>query len=120
MQPQTFFTRLSRRTPESTFPIGSHSGIVEGKATFLPYAARQDYPCEFRADTPDMVLTFQDVKDGRATPEELVMQRSPEELARLLICNSAGWGMEGTGEAGSIYPLEGAGLPRFSMADGNS
>ena len=47
-------------------------------------------------------------------------QLSKEELARIAVCASAGWGMEGIGEAGHVYPVEGLELPDFPVADGNS
>ena len=47
-------------------------------------------------------------------------QLSVPELARLCVCASAGWGMEGIGEAGSMFQIEGLGIPRFPVSDGNS
>ena len=45
---------------------------------------------------------------------------SPEELARISVCASAGWGMEGIGEAGRVFQTEGYDLPDFPVSDGNS
>ncbi len=120
MQLEASFTRLSQRDSKHTFPKGERSGVVEGKTTFFPYADRPAYPASFRAQAPETKLTFADVKAGRATAEALVMQLTEEELARLSVCASTGWGMEGIGEAGSLYPVEGLELPKFPVADGNS
>ena len=43
-----------------------------------------------------------------------------KQLVRLSVCAGDGWGVEGTGEAGHLFPLEGEDLPRFVVADGNS
>ena len=43
-----------------------------------------------------------------------------EELARLSVCASHGWGMHEKGEAGRIYRLEKYDLPGFTVADGNN
>ncbi len=60
----------------------------------------------------DIGIVFQD--------STLDAQMTVEELARVSVCASAGWGMEGVGEAGSVFSPEGYGLPRFPVADGNS
>ena len=41
-------------------------------------------------------------------------------LARLCVCASHGWGMEGRGEAGRLFCPGGYDLPEFIVADGNS
>ena len=41
-------------------------------------------------------------------------------LARLSVCANHGWGVEGRGEAGRIFPAEGLELPDFVVSDGNS
>lgn len=120
MQPRIAFPKLSQRNPKGTYPTGSLSGVVKGKTSFLPYANRNAYPADFHTRSPENRLTFADVKTGRATAEALVSQLSVAELARLSVCASAGWGMEGVGEAGSLYPVDDLGLPKFPVADGNS
>ena len=134
------FMVLSKKEEESTFPKGEKSGVADGKTTFLPYQKRKSYPAEFMPQVPERKLSFADVKeavkgniscagqgmngqemqyqeDGIA---QFVSQMSPEELARLNVCASAGWGMEGIGEAGRVFKVEGYGLPDFPVSDGNS
>lgn len=64
-------------------------------------------------------LTFADVRNHPERAAEFAAQLSLEELARLSVCASAGWGMEGVGEAGRVYDI-GYGLPDFPVSDGNS
>ena len=111
---------LSKREPEYSFPEGKLSGVIEGKTTFMPYQKRKHYRAEFDGKKPDNKLSFADVKKEPSRVSEFVAQMSPEELARISVCASAGWGMEGIGEAGSVFRVEGYGLPYFQVSDGNS
>ncbi len=120
LTPLTEFTRLSKRDPEGTFPKGGLSGVVKGKTTFRPYARQGGCPAVFSGKAPAEPITFEDVKRDPALAEDFVAQMSVEELARVSVCASAGWGMEGVGEAGSVFSPEGYDLPRFPVADGNS
>lgn len=120
MAPTVEFTRLSKRDPEGTFPQGRLSGIVEGKSSFMPYAKRGDYPAEFAGKARETPLTFEDVRREPSLAGDFTAQMTVEELARVSVCASAGWGMEGVGEAGSVFSPEGYDLPRFPVADGNS
>ena len=74
---------------------------------------------QFRKDGGKQI-TWQDVRQNAEELEGFVAGMSMEEMARLAVCASHGWGMEGTGEAGRIYALEGLELPDFVVADGNS
>ena len=65
-------------------------------------------------------VSFADVKKDSALAPAFVAQMSTEELARLSVCASAGWGMEGVGEAGRVFRVEGYDLPEFPVSDGNS
>lgn len=111
---------LSSKQNEQNWQYGKNSGVLEGKNTFMPYQKRKAYPAKFAEKTVMEKLTFEDVKRNPQLSGVFVSQMSPEELARMSICASAGWGMEGIGEAGSIYPIEGYGLPKFPVSDGNS
>lgn len=114
---------LSKKDPEGTWPTGEHSGEVRGKSTFLPYQERKHYPDNFwktQEYDNENPVAFADVKKDLTKAEAFVQQMSLEELARISICASSGWGMEGIGEAGSVYQIEGYDLPYFPVSDGNS
>ncbi len=95
MSPTVDFTRLSKRDPEETFPQGRLSGIVEGKSSFQPYAKRRAYPAEFTGKAHETPLTFEDVRRDPSLAMDFTAQMNVEELARVSVCASAGWGMEG-------------------------
>jgi len=120
MRPQKEFLRLSKKAEAATYPQGHHSGVVEGKTTFWPYAERKKYPAVFEGEKPEHPLTYHDVKENPALTDSFVAQLSIEELARISVCASAGWGMEGIGEAGRVFQLEGLEIPEFPVSDGNS
>lgn len=111
---------LSRKNPEHTYPEGKDSGIATGKRTFLPYQSRKHYQADFDKQRSGKRITFEDVKKTPSLASAFVAQMTPEELARISTCASAGWGMEGIGEAGSVFQVEGYGLPYFPVSDGNS
>ena len=114
------FTRLSKTNPDDTWPTGAHSGVVKNKLTFLPYEKRKHYPAKFDMEKPKEKVTFDAVRKNPSRAAEFVAQMSPEELARISVCASAGWGMEGIGEAGRVFQTEGYDLPDFPVSDGNS
>lgn len=114
------FIGLSKNSLEDTWPGGENSGVIKEKTTFLPYQKRKSYPAQFNAKKPLERLAFVEVQKDPARADEFVAQMSKEELARISICASAGWGMEGIGEAGRIYQIEGYDLPNFPVSDGNS
>lgn len=120
MVPQEKISTLSKRAARATFPKGEKSGVCEGKTTFEPYAVRKSYPAVFDVPVPEKKVTFDEVRQDLTKAESFVAQMSLEELARLSVCASAGWGMEGVGEAGRIYRVEGYELPAFPVSDGNS
>lgn len=74
-------------------------GVVKNKLTFLPYEKRKHYPAKFDMEKPKEKVTFDAVRKNPSRAAEFVAQMSPEELARISVCASAGWGMEGIGEA---------------------
>lgn len=114
---------LSKKDSRYTWPKGENSGEIQGKSTFLPYQERKHYPEHFFEKTGGKnrgFVRFTDVKKDLTQAEAFVQQMSLEELARISICASSGWGMEGIGEAGSVYQVEGYDLPYFPVSDGNS
>lgn len=120
MQPQVSFTELSRRRVKTTYPQGKKSGVAYGKTTFFPYAKRAEYSAKFENVQSCEKLTYSDVKDAPEKLPAFISQLTIEELARISVCASAGWGMEGIGEAGRIFKMEGLELPDFPVSDGNS
>ncbi len=111
---------FSKMNPAGTYPAGKNSGVIAGKTTFCPYQERKKYPAESVIKKADKEITFADVKKEPARAAEFAVRMTPEELARISICASAGWGMEGIGEAGSIFQIAGYDLPYFPVSDGNS
>ncbi len=120
MVPQEKIHTLSKRDEKATYPAGEMSGVCEGKETFEPYAKRKNYEAVFSAGKPEKKITIDDVRKDLNLADAFTAQLSLEELARLSVCASAGWGMEGIGEAGRIYKVEGYELPDFPVSDGNS
>lgn len=53
---------------------------------------------QFRNDDRERI-TWQDLRQNPEELERFVAGMSVEEMARLAVCASHGWGMEGTGEA---------------------
>ncbi len=84
------------------FPQGGRTGIKEGVSELLPKASRKQYP-ETEVKTGDFVDSL-----------------SIEQLARLSVCASHGWGMHEKGEAGRIYRLKEYDMPAYVVADGNN
>lgn len=103
----------------ASFPTGKRSGVKEEKE-FTPRTERKSYPTKFAPAQQSKKLTYPDVKADPTLVNAFVSQLSVEELARIAVCASAGWGMEGIGEAGRIFPVEGLELPDFPVSDGNS
>lgn len=102
MQPAERPLELSKRDPEGTYPKGLRSGVKEGVHAFEPKQERPEYP---------IAIT---------EPVDYVADMSVEEMARLCVCGADGWGMEGIGEAGRMFKIEGYPIPDYIVADGNS
>ena len=100
MVPPIELNTLSKKNSE--FPKGLHSGIKEGITELTPKAVRKNY-----------------TETDRGI-EDFVSKLRIEELARLSVCASHGWGMHEKGEAGKIYKLENYEIPYFAVADGNN
>lgn len=100
VRPDIDFKRLSKYSDD--FPQGVHSGIKENVYELLPKCTRMHIE---ECNVPDI----SEADDW-----------SVEEMARLSVCASAGWGMHQKGEAGKIFRIEGKDLPYYACADGNS
>lgn len=100
-------------------PQGNCSGVIEGKTSFMPYQTRERFHAKFRGHNCRK-LSFADVKENLTLTDDYVAQMSLEQLARISVGASAGWGMEGVGEACSMAQMEGFDIPRFPVSDGNS
>lgn len=87
---------------KNNFPTGLYSGIKENVIELTPKSARKSY------------------KEENTGFDDFVDRLSIEELARLSVCASHGWGMHEKGEAGRIYRLEGYDMPDYVVADGNN
>lgn len=105
---------------EADQEFGIHSGACTDKTSYWPYAARRQYPATFTANKPTEAITFEDVRSDLTKADAFAAQMSLDELARISVCASHGWGMEGIGEAGRFYKVDGYGLPDFPVSDGNS
>lgn len=99
---------------------GKNSGVCEGKTSFEPYAERKSYSVADVGCQCKEKITFEDVRKDIGKAAAFAAQMTLEELARISVCASAGWGMEGIGEAGRIFKIEGYDLPDFPVSDGNS
>lgn len=89
---------LSKENPQ--FPKGLHSGIKEGATELEPKGKRKSFKDE--------------------AIDDIVSRMSVEELARLSVCASHGWGMHQKGEAGRVYKLDKYQIPDYVVADGNN
>lgn len=97
--PPVHIDTLSQKNP--SFPKGARSGIKENATALSPKAARAHY-------------------DDGEDVQDFVSSLSVEELARLSVCASHGWGMHEQGEAGRIFRPESRDIPAFVVADGSN
>jgi beta-glucosidase len=102
MKPPVAIEALSKKNP--SFPRGEKSGIRKDAAEFAPKGTRKHY-----AET-----------ESENSDSDMVSKMTVEELARLSVCASSGWGMHEKGEAGRLFRIEGYGIPPFVVADGNN
>jgi beta-glucosidase len=72
------------------------------------------------AEVPEKLIKYTDVLENGELLGSFVRQLSIEELARLSICASHGWGMNQQGEAGRVYLLAKYDMKDFVVADGNN
>lgn len=122
MCPPVEIQTLSKNDPIGTYPTGKHSGIKQGVDELTPKANRprsfETHP--ITAEPPTEIIKYTDVLDNPSLLEQFIKQLSVEELARLSVCASHGWGMHQKGEAGRVYLLEKYDMKDFVVADGNS
>ena len=104
---------------DGRWPSGSES-VSRGEGVGFEMKERRHWPGVFDTPAPAAKLTYADVREDPSKAEAFVSQLTVEELARLSVCASDGWGMEGVGEAGRVYKIEGYELPDFPVSDGNS
>lgn len=90
------------------FPKGLHSGVKPDITQLEPKGKRRKFT---QKEIEGDVLEEQ---------PDFVDQLSVEELARLSVCASHGWGMHEKGEAGRIFRLEKYDMPKYVVADGNN
>ena len=105
---------------KGSYPKGLRSGIMEDVHTLQP--ARTDVE-EFShpvIEKTNRKLTFRDVLADNSLLTEFVGNLTVRQLARICVCASDGWGVEGRGEAGRLARPEGLELPEMVVADGNS
>ena len=100
MRPPVSIETLSKKNPG--FPKGEKSGVKQDAAELAPKGTRKHYA------------------EPETSGDDMVGRMSVEELARLSVCASSGWGMHGTGEAGRIFRLEKYDIPPFVVSDGNN
>lgn len=100
IRPGIDFERLSKNS--EFFPQGVHTGIKENVHELLPKCTR----------THIRECNVPDISEAEGW--------SVEEMARLSVCASSGWGMHQKGEAGKIFRVKGKELPYYACADGNN
>lgn len=111
---------LSRKDPEKTFPSGAGSGIVShGECPWVPRKSREHFDHQELSGNGGKI-TYKDVLEDPSLLEAFVGNMDVKTMARICVCASDGWGMEGRGEAGRLYRPDGLELPEFIVADGNS
>jgi beta-glucosidase len=122
MSPPESIRTLSKRDPEVTYPTGERSGVKPGVTVLEPKAIRSRMmeTAPIQVDAPSREILFPEVLDRPELLDAFVKQLTVEQLARLSVCKSAGWGMTEIGEAGRIYTLDQYDMPDFIVADGNS
>lgn len=99
---------------------GKKSGVRDNADSLQPRRAFLETFLHEPLPKPERPLTFLDVQEDESLLAEFVGGMDVKTLARIAVCASDGWGMEGRGEAGRLYRPEGLHLPEFVVADGNS
>ena len=102
-------------------PDGSQSGIMEGRNGIEPqksYSYREIPEIEKIEEKEK--ITFADLQEDHTLLDRFIGGLSLEELARISVCGSHGWTVDGLGEAGRLATIDGLLLPNMVVADGNS
>ena len=101
-------------------PKAVSSGVAAGGSA--AWAARKNPESFIHSELsgPAGNVSFQDLLKDPGLTDAFVGAMDVKTLARLSVCASHGWGMEGRGEAGRLFRPEGLCLPGFIAADGNS
>jgi beta-glucosidase len=122
MCPPVEIQTLSKKDPKGTYPRGEYSGSKQGVNQLEPKANRpmNVETSPIQANDPEELIKYTDVLNKPELLESFVKQLSIEELARLSVCASHGWGMHQKGEAGRIFLLDQYEMKDFVVADGNS
>ena len=120
--PPLAIQKLTKRDPQDSYPTGKPSGVKPGATRLEP--RRELAPTvetnPLNAQIPDRPILYPEVCENPELLGSFVKQLSVEELARLSVCASAGWGMNQLGEAGRVFLLEKYAMQPFKVADGNS
>ncbi|MGN0432963.1 MAG: glycoside hydrolase family 3 N-terminal domain-containing protein [Bilifractor sp.] len=111
---------LKRSDPEKTLPTGRQSGVVDGASGLQEAKEELEQFDHALLPKTDKKLTFRDVLKNPSLLPQFVGNMDVKTLARIAVCASDGWGMEGRGEAGRLYRPSGTDLPEMVVADGNS
>ncbi len=122
MRPPVAVHTLSKKDPQGTYPTGSHSGIKPG-VDCLELKANRSRDVErnpVQAEVPDHIIKYTEVIKNPELLGSFIKQLSVEELARLSVCASHGWGIHGNGEAGRVFLIDKYDMKDFVVADGNS
>jgi beta-glucosidase len=102
MKPPVVIEALSKKNP--SFPRGRNSGVKKTATELIPRGTRKHY-----AET-----------ESENSDSDMVSKMTVEELARLSVCASHGWGMHEKGEAGRLFRIERYDILPFVVADGNN
>lgn len=123
---------LSKNEWKETYPTGEKSGVKPEVHKVEPARQIESYKVEIKAEIlakiqakiePEVYekeILFKDVLDNFELALDYASQLTIEELARLTVCASSGWGMQDVGVAGRLARLENRDIPEMTVADGNS
>jgi len=121
MRPPIAITTLSKTNALETFPKGKDSGMKQDVTELFPKRPNiRKEPSEWHAEAPSRLIKYTEVIENPELLSSFVAQLSVEELARLSVCASTGWGMHEKGEAGRVFLLEKYDMKPYVVADGNS
>lgn len=126
---------LSSLKPIESFPVGNKSGIKRDVSGIEPKRTPQEASAMYESNVQkriqsrfndaikeksDTIIHFSDVVNNTELAEDFAAQLTVEELARITVCASSGWGMHEIGVAGRLSRLEKWELPEMTVSDGNS